>query len=105
MSNIDRSFKVQFNGSNNSYGNLKFTKTSNDFNSQTKIASSTTDKNFKVYFNGSNNSFNSKTNFNENSNTFKPKAEVTPTEEDIYYDEIIYYDGGGVDGWLSKDDM
>ena len=20
--------------------------------------------------------------------------------EDIYYDEIIYYDGGGVDGWL-----
>jgi len=20
--------------------------------------------------------------------------------EDIYYDEIVYYDGGGVDGWL-----
>ena len=24
--------------------------------------------------------------------------------EDIYYDEIIYYDGGGVDGWLSNED-
>lgn len=105
MSNIDRSFKVQFNGSNNSYGNLKFTKTSNDFSSQTKLVSSTTDKNFKVQFNSSNNSFSSKTNLNDTSNTFKPKAEVTPTEEDIYYDEIIYYDGGGVDGWLSKEDM
>lgn len=20
--------------------------------------------------------------------------------EDLYYDEIVYYDGGGVDGWL-----
>lgn len=105
MSDVDRSFKIQFNGSNNSYGNLKFTKTSNDFNSKTKLVSSQTDKNFEVRFNTSNNSLNSKANFSDTSNTFKPKAEVTPTEEDIYYDEIIYYDGGGVDGWLSKNDM
>lgn len=105
MSNIDRSFKVQFNGSNNLYGNLKFTKTSNNFSSKTKLVSSQTDKQFEVHFNSSNNSFSSKTNLNDTSNTFKPKAEVTPTEEDIYYDEIIYYDGGGVDGWLSKEDM
>lgn len=66
MSNADRSFKVQFNSTNNSYSKIKFNKTTNHF---------------------------------------QPKTEVTPTEEDIYYDEIIYYDGGGVDGWLSKDDM
>ena len=105
MSNIDRSFKVQFNGSNNLYGNLKFTKTSNNFSSKTKLVSSQTDKQFEVHFNSSNNSFSSKINLNNTSNTFKPKAEVTPTEEDIYYDEIIYYDGGGVDGWLLKNDM
>lgn len=105
MSNIDRSFKVQFNGSNNSYGNLKFTKTSNNFSSKTKLVSSQTDKQFEVHFSSSDNNFSSKTNLNNTSNTFKPKAEVTPTEEDIYYDEIIYYDGGGVDGWLSKEDM
>lgn len=105
MSKIDRSFRVQFVGSNNFYNNFKFVKTSDSFSSKTKLTSSQTDKDFKIYFNSSNNNFSSKTNFNENSNTFKPKAEVTPTEEDIYYDEIIYYDGGGVDGWLSKDDM
>ena len=105
MSNIDRSFKVQFNGSNNSYGNLKFTKTSNNFSSKTKLVSSQTDKQFEVHFSSSDNNFKSKANLNDTSNTFKPKAEVTPTEEDIYYDEIIYYDGGGVDGWLSKEGM
>ena len=61
MNNADRSFKVQFNTSNNFYSKIKFSKTENHF---------------------------------------KPKAEVTPKEEDIYYDEVIYYDGGGVDGWL-----
>lgn len=60
MDNLDRSFKAQFNSSNNSYGKLKFNKTQN---------------------------------------TFKPKAEITPVEEDIYYDEIIYYDGGNVEGY------
>jgi len=37
--------------------------------------------------------------FNRTQNTFKPKAEVTPVETDIYYDEIIYYDGGDVHGY------
>lgn len=62
------------------------------------------DRSFKVQFNSSNNSY-SKIKFNKTENHFKPKAEITPTEEDIYYDEIIYYDGGGVEGWLQKDDM
>ena len=57
-----------------------------------------TDRSFKVKFNTSNNSF-SKLKFNKTQNTFKPKAEVTPVEEDIYYDEIVYYDGGDVYGY------
>lgn len=60
MDNRDRSFKVQFNGSNNFYSNIKFNKVQN---------------------------------------TFIPRAEVTPTEEDIEYDEIVYYDGGNVEGY------
>ena len=56
------------------------------------------DRSFKVKLNSSNNSF-SKIKFNRTTNTFKPKAEVTPVEEDIYYDEIIYYDGGDVYGY------
>ena len=53
---------------------------------------------FKVQFNSSGNVY-SKLKFNRTSNNFKPKAEVTPTEQDIYYDEIIYYDGGDVYGY------
>ena len=63
-----------------------------------------TDRSFKIQFNSSNNSY-PKVKFNKTENYFSPKAEITPTEEDIYYDEIIYYDGGGVEGWLSKDDI
>ena len=53
---------------------------------------------FKVQFNSSEN-FYGKLKFNQTKNTFKPKAEVTPVEEDIYYDEVIYYDGGNVEGY------
>ena len=56
------------------------------------------DRSFKVKFNSSINSF-SKIGFNRAQNTFKPKTEVTPVEQDIYYDEIIYYDGGDVHGY------
>ena len=56
------------------------------------------DRSFKVQFNTSNNTY-SKLKFNRTSNNFKPKAEVTPVEQDIYYDEIIYYDGGDVYGY------
>ena len=55
-------------------------------------------RSFKVQFNSSGNVY-SKLKFNRTSNNFKPKAEVTPTEQDIYYDEIIYYDGGDVYGY------
>lgn len=55
-------------------------------------------RSFKVQFNSSGNVY-SKLKFNRTSNNFKPKAEVTPTEQDIYYDEIVYYDGGDVYGY------
>lgn len=48
----------------------------------------------------------------DNSKTFKPEISersasidtkidtgATKPSEDIYYDEIVYYDGGGVDGY------
>ena len=56
------------------------------------------DRSFKVQFNSSNNTY-AKIGFSRTSNNFKPKTEVTPTEQDIYYDEIIYYDGGDVYGY------
>ena len=56
------------------------------------------DRDFIIQFNSINNMY-SKLRFSRSSNTFKPKTEVTPTEQDIYYDEIIYYDGGDVHGY------
>ena len=56
------------------------------------------DRSFKIQFNSSKNIY-SNLKFNRTSNNFKPKAEVTPTEQDIYYDEVIYYDGGDVNGY------
>jgi hypothetical protein len=38
-------------------------------------------------------------NLTTSSKGFKPKTEVNPTDKDIYYDEIIYYDGGDVEGY------
>ena len=54
---------------------------------------------FKVKLN-SGNSQSLKVKLNKVDSTFDVKGEFNskPTE-DIYYDEIIYYDGGGVDGW------
>ena len=59
---------------------------------------SNTDRSFKIQFNTSDNTY-SKLKFNRTSNGFTPKAEITPVEQDIYYDEVIYYDGGDVHGY------
>lgn len=56
------------------------------------------DRTFKVGFNSSNNTYR-KINFNKTNNSFKPKAEITPKDKEIYYDEVIYYDGGDVKGY------
>lgn len=54
--------------------------------------------NFKIKFNSSNNTY-SKIGFSKTQNNFEPKTEVTPVEKDIYYDEVIYYDGGDAKGY------
>ena len=56
------------------------------------------DRLFKVKFIESDNLY-GKIKFNKTENTFKTKSELTPTKQDIYYDEIIYYDGGNVEGY------
>ena len=61
-----------------------------------KIPSTT--KEPTVKFNPSNNFYNS-IKFRRTDRTIIPKMEVTPVEQDIYYDEIIYYDGGDVHGY------
>jgi len=62
------------------------------------MANDNSDRKIRVKFSSSTNTY-SKINFNKSQNNFKPKSEITPTEEDIYYDEVIYYDGGDVRGY------
>lgn len=52
---------------------------------------------FKVQFNSSKNEY-SNLKFSKSVNNFKPKTN-TGSSSDIYYDEIIIYDGGDVDGY------
>lgn len=87
MNDINRSFEIQFNTSNNIYSQIKFNKIENEFQSKVEGISKEDDMYTKIQF-------------NQTENHFQPKAEITPTEENIYYDEIVYYDGGGVEGWL-----
>lgn len=57
-------------------------------------------KGFKVQFSATNNF---KPKFSKEEKDFKPK--VVPqadSPEEVYYDEVVYYDGGGVDGWLQE---
>lgn len=84
MYNIDMVFKVKFNKSNNLHAKPKFISTNNSYS--------------KPKFTGSTNMY-SNAQFNTSQNTFIPKAEVAPVEKDIYYDEVIYYDGGNVEGY------
>lgn len=58
------------------------------------------DKTIKVPFNSSSTKF-TKIKFEKTSSEFSNfKAEVNNSApQDIYYDEIVYYDGGGVEGY------
>ena len=56
------------------------------------------DKTFKIEFNSSTRNFGG-INFKKTSSDIKPKFEPSSEEKDIYYDYIIDYDGGGVDGY------
>lgn len=55
-------------------------------------------KSFKVQFNSSKQSFKPK--FSQKPIESKPKVEPKAESiEDIYYDEVVFYDGGGVEGY------
>ena len=56
------------------------------------------DRTFKTKFSSSGNLF-SKLKFNRTDNVFRPKTSVNPVDKDIYYDEVVYYDGGDVIGY------
>ena len=56
------------------------------------------EKFIKVDFIGSNNLY-KKLVLNKTENNINTHTAVTPTKEDIYYDEVIYYDGGDVYGY------
>lgn len=58
------------------------------------------DKQFKVKFNSSSNTFKG-IKFQKTNEILKETKMETSGKpvEDIYYDEVIFYDGGGVDGY------
>ena len=57
------------------------------------------DRTFKINFNSSR-SEPMKLKLNKTSSTIEVKTDMScAPSEDTYYDEIIYYDGGGVDGY------
>lgn len=74
---------------------LGFNSSQNNLNMTTN---SKIDRTIKMDFNNSNNLY-SGINMSKSDNDIGSRIEVTPSREDIYYDEIIYYDGGDVDGY------
>ena len=55
-------------------------------------------KTMKVKFSSTDTAY-SNIGFHKTSNDFSPDTHIKPTDEDIYYDEVIYYDGGDVYGY------
>lgn len=56
------------------------------------------DNSFKVQFNSSNQTFKPK--FSQKGMKIKPEVEPKAKSiEDIYYDEVVFYDGGEVEGY------
>ena len=56
------------------------------------------EKVFKTVFNSSQNNY-SKIKFTKTSTIMDTKMNMNSKPEEIYYDDVIIYDGGGVDGY------
>lgn len=56
------------------------------------------EKVFKTVFNSSQNNY-SKIKFTKTSTIIDTKIDINNRPEEIYYDDVIIYDGGGVDGY------
>ncbi len=81
---MNRSFKTTFNSKQTSFNKIHFKK-------ETSVLS--------VDFNQKDASLTSNLNTNSSiieDTKFEPNTTIP---EDVYYDEVIYYDGGGVDGY------
>lgn len=82
MSEIDRTFNVKFNS-----------------NSNFKVKLEKTSSAMPVQFDKNQSSF--KTSIDKSDNSIDAKSDLNNfPEPDAWYDEVIFYDGGGVDGWL-----
>ena len=56
------------------------------------------DRSLKINFSTQNKEF-TNLHFTKTNSNLDVSTSVRPTDEDIYYDEIVYYDGGGVEGY------
>lgn len=56
------------------------------------------DRSMKIKFSTQNQRYDN-LHFSKTTSDFDMSTNVRPTDEDIYYDEIVYYDGGGVEGY------
>ena len=87
---------------------LKLNKVDNNLQFKTQMQS-TNENNSRISYNIENKNFNIKVNSSDNeyintdfdntNRTFSPQMEVSTKEKDFWYDLIIYYDGGDVDGY------
>ena len=77
-----------------SHFNTNIDTSQNNFN----IVSMNTNKTIKTNFNSTDVTY-SNIGFHKISNDFNSNIHTKPTDEDIYYDEVIYYDGGDVYGY------
>ena len=79
---------------NQSHFNSNINTSQNNFD----ITSMDIDKTMKVKFNSTDTAY-SNIGFHKTTNDFSPDAHIKPDSEDIYYDEIVFYDGGDVYGY------
>ena len=82
MNEINRTFKVGFNSNSHSSFRMQLTKESSSI---------------PVEIEKTNNTLNSTV--DTSNNTVEVDTDVNNSPEDTWYDEIIFYDGGGVDGY------
>ena len=82
MNEINRTFKVDFNSSSHSNFHMQLTKESSSI---------------PLKIEETNNALNSTV--DTSSNTIEADTDINNSSEDTWYDEVIFYDGGGVEGY------
>ena len=92
-SESNRAIKTKLQSSN-SFKHINFNTSQNNF--QSKIDN--LNQAIKVEFTNIDNSY-SNISMNKIDNAIDSKTEVEPVERDIYYDKVIFYDGGDVKGY------